>query len=279
LLDNKLFTVLNDTTFVCVDILSKEQLVKIDFNSKVMNFQHIGGLNFLLNIDNYGIALVNMTNGGNISYSVLYDYNICNTPDMSPYSIAFNDKYFFVTDFNCKTISAIEISTGKIVWDKIIDNKTTTSNLFYYENKLFVGINYYYKGGKIVVINASNGNLMKEIECNFESRFPSILNKNKIYYYTYFGSLNKSSIYEFNLSTMVNKEICSFNKNNDISGRPVQLLDDYLYFTDNENFFNKVNINTLKKSKIRKSDEILYGVFRKGKKVNFIWGNETITGI
>lgn len=271
LINNKLFTVKNDSTFICIDISSKELLREVKLKGKIMDVQYTEDLEFLINVDNYGISCVSMKNEGKIIYNLLYDYNICNSPDLSPYSITHNDKYFFVADFNCNTISAFGIKNGELIWEKVIGSKATTSKLVCINDTLFLGVNYYYKKGKILVLESSKGNIINEAKSNFESRFPLLIDKTKIYYYTYSRDSIKSAINEFDLINQKNRVIYSFKKGNGIGGKPIQFLENSLYFTDIQNILYEINLKTLKKSKIKESEGVLYGVFKKDNQINYIW--------
>jgi len=238
--EKTLITAFDGNTLGCINIDNGNVKWEYTFESKIMDIKYFNNKVLIVNIKDYGIVALDIK--GKLIYNILYDYNICFAPDTSPYSVFSSEEMLFVSSLNCKTVTAYNINSGELIWS-FKKNFSVLSDVFYFNNKVFVAINNYYKEGKLLVLNSNSGKILYEKGCNIETRLKPVLYKEKLYYYTFFGSRQYSSIIEFNTNNFEKKIIYKMTKDNDISGRQIYKLNDNIFFNDNKLNIIKLSLN------------------------------------
>lgn len=262
--DHKLYFPESNDTFICLDYKTKKVIWKLPTKGRIREFQIVKDTVIIASIAVYGLVAIN-ANTGKVMYELLIHSDKGCLVDDAPRPIGFDENNFFVTNFNGASISAYEISSGKMVWSKK-ENPTSFSNFIVSGKYIFIGSNDSYKTGEIMLIETKTGKVVYSQDSKFEIMMDPVSIKNKVYYYTYDSKLN-----EFDIEKKTSKILYKFSPKNDISGSQIYLLDNALYFQDMNFDLNKLNLNTLKKEIIGKGEKGLLGVYKINNKVKFIY--------
>lgn len=220
---------------------------------------------FIVNEKNYGISGIDIFTGKK-TFELGYVYNDkCSIPDLSPYYITSNDKYFYVCNWLCKTITAFD-STGKEIWSKIFGS--AVSNAVAVKNYIFLGIDNKYEGGKIFLLNSETGDILFEQDNKFQVRFNPIQYNDNIYFYSYDNKLNK-----FDVNKRNNRVIFSFDNTNSPGGDQMFLLENDLYYSaGNPMFIYRFSLMNDELEKKQPAVKSMYGVFKTSdNKVEFVY--------
>ncbi|MEI7487943.1 MAG: hypothetical protein WCJ72_11140, partial [Chryseobacterium sp.] len=118
----KLYFPDSDNIFTCIDYKSNKVIWKLPLDDwKIREFQFVKDDIIIASIDSYGLIAIN-SRTGKVIYQLLLRYDDDCIVDFAPRPIGFDENYFYVTDFNCNSISAYEISSGKNIWAKKEDS-------------------------------------------------------------------------------------------------------------------------------------------------------------
>ncbi len=259
----KLYFPMSDKQFSSYDLKTK----KIDWTCEIKgvcrSFKLLNDM-FIVNEKNYGISGINILTGKRTFESqYVYDEN-CSIPDLSPYYITFNDKYFYVCNWLCKTITAFD-STGKQIWSKTFGS--AVSNAIAVKDYVFLGGDNMYEGGKIFLLNSETGDILFEQNNKFQVRFNPIYYNNNIYFYSYDNKLNR-----FDVRNKINEVVFNFDDTNNPGVDQMFLLDNNLYYSaGNPMFIYRFNLINHKLEKLKEAKKSLYGVYETNNKVEFIY--------
>ncbi len=262
--NNKICFPESNESFICMDYKRNIILWKIQTKGRVREFQYVNDDMIIASIDSYGIVAIN-SNSGKVMYELLLHADQNCSIDNAPRPITYDDNHFYLADFNCNSVAAYDILSGKKVWS-VNRNSAALSNLIVAGKYIFVGSNDNYKTGEIILLEAKTGKLVYQHESKFEIMCNPIHYKNKIYYYTYDSRLN-----EFDIENRTSKIIYSFSKEDDISGSQIYPLDNFLYFQDLSFNLNRIDLSTLKKEFIEKSPKGLLGVYKIKNEIKFVY--------
>lgn len=253
--EDYIFFSYSNNEFRCMDYGANKIIWEINTNDRPNRFSIINDSIGLLDIKHSGILKVNLTNGKH-KFILKYKYNNeCSSPDLSPYSISSNSDYFIINDWNCKTIRCF--NNSKEVWDRNLGEGISKSILF--ENKVFVAVDEYYKGGNIFIIDLTSGEVLTKFNNQYIMlRTTPILWKNYVIYIDYFeNSIKKYDFYKNEINTV--KKFNDSNELNNTSNNFVAnqliLMNDFLYYQDNEFDVVRIDLNTNKENLIGKSEK------------------------
>lgn len=260
----KLYFPESNDTFSCIDYKNKKVFWKLKTKGRISEFQFVNDNVIIASIDTYGLVAINSRTGKVLYELLLYGDKGC-IVDAAPRPIGFNEDYFFVSDFNCNSIAAYEISSGKKIWN-INKDSIALSNFIVAGKYIFLGNNDSYETGKIMLIESKTGKVIYSQDSKFEIMMNPILYQSKIYYYTYDSKLN-----EFDIEKRTSKIICNFSPADDISGSQIYQLDNFLYFQDVKFNLNRMNLTTLEKEIIGKCPKGLLGVYKINNVVKFVY--------
>jgi outer membrane protein assembly factor BamB len=261
---NKICFPESDDSFICMDYKRNIILWRIQTKGRVREFQYVNDDMIIASINSYGIVAIN-SNSGKVMYELLIHKGQNCSVDDAPRPITYDDNYFYVADFNCNSVVAYDILSGKKVWS-VNRNSGAFSNLIVAGKYIFVGSNDSYEKGEIMLIESKTGKIVYSKDSKFEIMMNPILYQNKIYYYTYDSKLN-----EFNIEKRISKIICNFSQADDISGSQIYQLDNFLYFQDVKFNLNRMNLTTLEKEIIGKCPKGLLGVYKINNVVKFVY--------
>ncbi len=268
-----LFLPTSEEYFDCIDINTGKTIWTKKTNGKITNFDFINDSIIILSVNHYGIIALNSIDGSHL-YSLLYNYNTCNLPDLSPWLINFDKNVFYVTNWECCNLSAIESSTGKILWETTIGIEYYAGIPLLLGDNIFLGLNKSYKGGKVLLIEKNKGEVIFETNIPFESRMHPVLNGEDILFYTY-----DKKIYSFNFHSKQITEVVALSEENDCSGNQLFLINNAIFFSDNSFYINELNLKTRKIKRILKVESSLLHAIRFGKNIYFIMGSGIIKAI
>ncbi|TAE62247.1 MAG: hypothetical protein EAY77_07805 [Flavobacteriia bacterium] len=260
--DDKLCFPESNEVLCCYNFKKNLLLWELKTKGRVRELEFIKGNVLLLSIDEYGVIAVN-PNSGKIIYELLLNKNNC-LVDLAPTNINYDDEFFYLTDFNCNSISAYEIGTGVLKWSN--NEISGLSNSLIVKDYIFLGTNNNYETGQINLFELKSGKKIFTSNIQFESMMNPVLFEDKIYFYTY-----DSKLYEFNSTTKKINLIYQFSKDNDISGSQIFILDNFLYIQDVSYNLNRINLNNFEKMILQKDKKGLLGIYKIDNKVKFIY--------
>lgn len=265
--NDKLYFPESNYMFACVGYKTKKTIWKLPTKGRIREFQIVKKDIIIASVNLYGLVAIN-TNTGKIIYELLLHSDKNCQVDSAPRPIDFDEKYFYVTNFNCSSVAAYEINTGKEVWSKK-ENNTTLSNLIVAGKYLFVGSNITIenpKDGEISLLEAETGKIVFKQKSSFDLFTDPILYQNKIFFHTYESSLN-----EFDINRKTLKTVLKFNDQNDMIANTIFKINNTLYFQDLKYNINKADLNTFQTEFIEKGKKGLLGVYKVNNEIRFIY--------
>lgn len=262
---NKIFYPDSDNSFVCVNLSNGSVLWKLNINGRCSNFDFIDDKTIVASINNFGLSIINTTSG-KVLYDLKYDFNNSKLPDLSPWKISFDDKNFYASNWQGSLLSCFNKKDGKLNWGLKANKFGYSGRSILINNKIFIGINEFYKGGSLLVVNPSNGKILLDKACNYEERVEPIVYKNAMYFYTYDGYLNK-----YDLKTDSLTKLLRLTDENDLSANQMFLDSDVIFFSDNSFNLNKFYINKNKIEKINKTEKLINWVLKFDNEDYFIY--------
>lgn len=243
--ENHVFYNYSNKKFRCVNYQTNEILWEITTNNRSNRFTIINDSIGLLDIKHSGILKINLDSG--IHRFILKYENECSSPDLSPYPISFNSHYFTVNDWECETIKCF--NNEKEIWSRNLSNGISQSII--YEKKIFVAVDEYYKSSNIFIIDLNTGEILsKHKNQHIMLRTTPILWRNNIIYMDYHENCIK--MYDFSTD-----EISIIKRFNDKSSNFVVgqfiLVDDFMFYQNNQFDIVKLNLRTNKARVLGKS--------------------------
>lgn len=231
----------SDKSFRCVNYRTQNIIWQLQTDNKVNNFVILNDSIGLLDIKNSGIIGINILNGKQL-YNIKYEYaeNNCFSPTSSPYNIFYDNEKFYINDWACKTLVAFNLNNGNEMWSIILDEGISKSILS--DDNIFIGIDNYYEGGQIYVLDSSNGKIIhKHNDIHIFLRTNPILWKDKVIYYDYFEDIIKEYNFQNNSFAIVKR----FVKSSQIVGQ-FFLINDLMYYQDSDYNIKRINLESLK---------------------------------
>ncbi|RYY37897.1 MAG: hypothetical protein EOP46_00905 [Sphingobacteriaceae bacterium] len=252
----------SDSIFTCVNTSTSKVIWNAALGGRCGEF-YMAGNTIVANEKHYGIVGLDIATGKR-KYELCYKYgDKCTLPDISPYRMSLNKNSFYVCDWQCNNVSAYDISTGQNLWNK--KGEFSTGNIVWINNVMFWGRNEFYKGGHIALLDPENGKTVYEERADYEENFDPIIYNNKVYYYKYDGTLN-----EFNVQERKNKVVYKFNKNNDVSGHQMYLLNGKLYYSTQFKVY-ELNLSNFTNRVLKNDVKDIYGVYQDKDKLELIY--------
>lgn len=262
---NYLYFPLNDSVLSCVNFKTEKEIWKYKFEDVITGLKNVNDSIILVDLRDAGVVALNIMTGKRI-YEIKDSNNSrCNSP--SVHNIVFDEKYFWVSDFDCGTVTAFNLKDGKEVW-KYKSKINGAVRLLLTKDYVFCGItgNPMNKEGAVFLIDKKSGTLVFAKPEQFDLITKPVNYKNKVIYYGY-----NSKLSELDLDTKTIKVIKEFNEDELSCGNQLFLLDNTLYFDDCRFNINQLNLISSDFKVLGKSGSNLLGVYKKGKVVEFIY--------
>ncbi|MDA6070181.1 PQQ-like beta-propeller repeat protein [Flavobacterium sp. AC] len=244
--NDKIFFSESNDVICCWDLKTKKVLWKQKTPNIVKAIIKLNEKTILINIKNYGFMVFNSEHG-EVLYNILRNKDDCHSPDLSPYPVIVDNNNFYISNWNCNSISSFDISNGKVLWSKKLEDGIYTSLL--YEDYIFLGFNNSYENGGAYLVEKETGIVVFKKQLLFEERLKPLIKNNKVFFYTYDKKLN-----EFDFKTRTDKVVGKFTSSDDISGGQMYLIDNNIFFQDSNFDVFKFNLLNYKKELIGKSD-------------------------
>lgn len=260
----KLYFPISDRKFKCIELITGTTLWEIDLNGRCSSIEYIEDSLLIVSAKHYGLLAVNI-NTGKLVYELKFDNQKSQIPDLSPWPISWDDENIYISNWQGNTLSSYKKENGKLNWHFNSDSLGIAGTSILLGDEVFIGINNFYKNGKIFLIRKNDGKLLKTDTVNYEERIQPILYEGKIFFYSYDGNLN-----EFNSSKREIKLVKSFEKDFDLSGYKLFLASDRIYYTDASYYLNTYVIKEKKFFQLHKIDKQALFVFEHGRKTYFI---------
>lgn len=258
--NDKLYFPESNQLFTCVDYKTKKVIWKLPTKGRIREFQIVRDDIIIASVDVYGLIAIN-ANTGKIMYELLLHSDKNCQVDFAPHPITFDEKYFYVADFNCTMISAYEISSGKKIWGKT--KNSSISNFIVAGKYIFLGNNTNNGNGEIMLLEAETGKILFIQKSSFNIFIDPVFYQNKIYYHT-----EDSQLKEFDIAT---KKIFDLKKLDDLGCGQIFKIDHFLYVQDCDYNINKIDINSSKKEIVAKGEKGLLGVYKINDEVRFVY--------
>lgn len=252
----KIFTTVASDKLSCIRIDDGKPIWETQLSGKCRKFELIDQKIILASIANKGIILLD-SKTGEIVRRHNYNYSTCNLPDLSPWESSADSSQYFVSNWECKGITAFDIKTGNINWTYGDHKDGYYGRSLLIGDYLFSGSNNNYKGGRIVLIDRSNGELIFQKDIHFEERCHPILYKNKVIFATYDGRLNSLDLDNHTLETLYQSD----KKSTPTDGQ-IYLAGDSLFYSDSNFQLNCLNLKTNQVEKISSLKRSLQGLFK-----------------
>jgi len=228
LVKNRLYFPASNSSFWCINITSGKLVWKAKLGGKCSDFQ-VSGNNIIANSKNYGILGIDGVSGLQ-RFRLSYKYNkACLLPDLSPYRIKVGKSVFYICDWQCKSLSAYECTSGELMWDKSFNEGT--GNIELVRDNIFYGRNQAYEDGEVMILDLHGTIISKQAEA-FEEKFLPIVKGDKVYYYSH-----DSKLHEMDVLTKKSKVIFVFDEINDVSGNQMFLMQNKLYYSAKNSVF------------------------------------------
>jgi|GEM_PF-2326043 len=261
---DKLYFPESNQTFICLDYKTKKIIWKLPTKGRIREFQFVKDDLIIASIDLYGLVAIN-SDTGKVMYELLLHSNKNCQIDNAPYPIGFDEKYLYVANFNCTSLSTYEIYSGKNIWSKK-ENPTALSNFIVAGEYLFIGSNESDKKSKIMLLEAKTGKLLFKQNSSFDIFMDPMVYQNKIYYQTSNSLLN---VFDTEKKTI--KTVFNFNKTDHIGCNQIYQVDHSLYIQDCNYNVNKIDLKTNKRQIVDKGQKGLLGVYKINHVVKFIY--------
>lgn len=260
----KLYFPDSDNIFTCIDYKSNKVIWKLPLDDgRIREFQFIKDDIIIASIDSYGLIAIN-SNTGKIMYELLLHSDKDCVVDAAPRPIDFDENYFYVTNFNCTSISAYEISSGKNIWSRK-ENPTPLSNFIVAGKYIFMGNSESDEKNEIILLEAKTGKLLFKQNVSVNTFVNPVAYQNKVYYQT-----NEYLLNEFDTEKKTIKTIFNFNKDH-IGCNQIFSLNYALYIQDCNYNVNKIDLKTNKRQIVDKGEKGLLGVYKINNDVKFIY--------
>jgi outer membrane protein assembly factor BamB len=255
--NDKIYFPFSDKVFCAFNIKEMKEVWRIEIPEKCTDFIFLNDSTLMLSVNHYGLFAINSSNGRKL-YDLRYNYNTCLEPDLSPWPIEKDSDNFYVTNWECKTLTAVKISTGEIIWS--VDLGGYGGRAIVISNYIFCGINDKYTNGAIFLIDKKNGRIVMSEKCKYETHYDAIEIDEGVLFCGYNGLFY---IYDLN-----NKKLIPL-KSEKISWSSGQLfpVGRFIYFSDSNFELHRLNLNLKKVEMLGKSKYQLQYAFR--------WKNDT----
>lgn len=261
--NDKLYYPESSDTFVCLDYKTKKNIWKLPIKGRIREFQFAKDDLIIASIEVYGLVAIN-SNTGKIMYELLLHSDKDCVVDAAPRPIDFDENYFYVTNFNCTSISAYEISSGKNIWNRK-ENPTPLSNFIVAGKYIFMGNSESDEKNEIILLEAKTGKLLFKQNVSVNTFVDPVAYQNKVYYQT-----NEYLLNEFDTEKKTIKTIFNFNKDH-IGCNQIFPLNYALYIQDCNYNVNKIDLKTNKRQIVDKGEKGLLGVYKINNDVKFIY--------
>ncbi len=190
--EGNLFFPYSTEKFVCLQLSNDSILWELDMEGRCSNFDFINDSIIVASVKHYGLVAFNSLSGEKI-YEIRYNYEESGLPDVSPWHVSYDKYNFYVSDWQRSFLSCFSKSDGILNWQ--IKGIGTAGKSIVINDKIFLGTDNFYKGGKILLISTTDGKILNEIACDYETNEIPILYDNFVYFYTYDRYL-KNMIYK-----------------------------------------------------------------------------------
>lgn len=262
---NYIYFPLNDTVISCRDFKTKKEIWNFNCSGVIISLKNANDSIILIGIRNKGILALNMITGKK-EYEI-NDSNSSACNSSSIHDVTSDGKLFFVPDFNCSTIIAYNLKTGKEAWRYSSKISGAIRSLLM-KDFVFCGItgDPTKKEGAVLVLDKNSGQLLFEKKDQFDLIVKPIIYKNKIIYYNYNSKLN-----EFNPENKTITVLHKFKKDELSCGTQLFLKDGYIYFNDCKFNLNRFDLRTNENKVLDKSKSYLLEVYKKDNKIEFIY--------
>lgn len=251
--EGKIYFPFSNQKFVCKELSSGELLWEIDLAGRCSNFDFIDDTNIVASVKHYGLVGLNAEKG-KLLFELKYNYEETHLPDLSPWLISFDSNHFYVSNWQGNTLSSFK-KDGTVNWHFSHKASGYAGRSIVLDDKLFVGVNEYYKGGGMIVLDKLNGEILHQQACKYEERAIPITVDECMYFYSYDKCLNK-----FDLSGYEITKIKTFENDYDMGGHQIFLGLDKIYYTDASFYLNSYSIPDHVFTRIQPTSKSLIGV-------------------
>jgi len=260
--DERLYYPESNDIFTCLDYKTKKVIWKINTQGRVRTFQFVSENIIVLSIDEYGLVAINKEMGKVIYELLLHSDKKC-TVDVAPSTIAFDENNFYVVNFNCRSIAAYDIASGKIVWNKKEDSKL--SNFIANDQYIFIGSQFNSGKNELLLLEAKTGKEIFRNNSSFNIFINPVLYKNKIYYQT-----EDSQLQEFDIENKIIRSVFK-TQSNLLGCSQMFKIDHYLYIQDCDFNVNKIDLQNNKREVVDKGHKGLLEVYEINDETKFIY--------
>lgn len=260
--DERLYFPESNDIFTCLDYKTKKVIWKINTQGRIRTFQFVSKNIIILSIDVYGLVAINIETGKVIYELLLHSDKNC-TVDFAPNPIAFDEKNFYVVNFNCISVAAYDIASGKSIWNKKEDSKI--SNFIVNDQYVFIGSQFNNGKNELLLLEAKTGKEIFRNSSSFNIFIDPVVYKNKIYYQT-----EDSQLQEFDIESKIIKSVFK-TQSNLLGCSQMFQIGHYLYIQDCDYNVNKIDLQNSKREIVYKGQKGLLGVYKINNETKFIY--------
>ena len=264
--NNYLYAVFFENKLSCIDI--KTNTVKWNYvaNEKINVIKSVNDSIVIIGIRDFGLVALN-SRTGKIIYK-LSDNEASNCPTTFVLDFVYDDKNIYVSDFQCNTITAFNLSNGEKKWSYGFDNYGPCKAIIY-GDLIFCGTTGQPNNnqGRIFMLNKNTGRLVFEDTTNqFDITTIPILYKDKVIYSTYDGKL-----VIFDLKNTKSELLSDFSAINGLCGGQLHLINNYIYLDVCGNDIYGIDLKTKTFNRIGKVRKGLNEVYLYRNQVRFVY--------
>lgn len=262
--NGKLYFPESNHVFVCVSYKTGKPLWKLPTQGRILEFQMVKDDIIIASVDGYGIIAIHADTGKILYVLHLLSNSNCQV-DLSPRPVRFDENYFYVAGFNCKTISAYEILSGKKVWSRE-DYRFSLSSFIITGDFIFSGNMIDNDKEEIILLEAHTSKLLYRQPASFDLFTDPVVYQDKIYYHT-----NNAELKEFDIRKKTVRTVFTFRTYEDIIGGQMFRLDHFLFFQDMQYQIVKIDLQTFNRKVIDRGKKGLLGVYKINDEIKLIY--------
>lgn len=233
--DSKLYLPFSDSTFSVFDIGRRKKDWSFNIPGRCTNFEFLSDSILILSVNHFGLLAINSSSGKKL-YDLRYNYNTCFEPDLSPWSITKDSDTFYVTNWECKTLTAVRSNSGEILWS--IDVEGYGGNPVAISDNIFCGVDIKYTDGSILIVDKKTGKTVKSEKCRYETHANAVAIDEGVICYGYDGVFY---IYDSNKKQLIPLKSEKIN----LTSGPF-IVDRFAYFSNNKFEIQRLNLDLKK---------------------------------
>jgi outer membrane protein assembly factor BamB len=250
--------------FVCININTGTTIWELEVDARIGRFDLVDDTLILASVKHYGILGINAITGKTL-YTLRYDYGESKLPDLSPWPISWDDKNFYVSNWQGNQLSSFNKINGMPDWNFKDSSLNLAGKCIVAGDNLFLGVNEFYEAGHLFKLSGQNARILSKTDVSYEERMEPVIFENYLFFYSYDKRLNRFDLHHDSMEV-----IKKFDEKSDLSGSQMYLINDTICFSDASFNLNAYSIKENKFSLIKKTNKKVLAAFAYNSKRYFV---------